>query len=1288
MADRFTEDNASAFDFGSDGSRRSIFDDHGTTAGTETDGTITTEDNDAGKQLAYWLANGVPGLRGTEKAGTMVEIPCVFHPDHPLFGLALLDHLERIGWSVIDDADANEWREKMVHGRWWKGGQGSGNFRHSGRPGAVGGSGGGGEKPKPVLVNQTGTGWGGKPPNHQGGESRWLKPGESQKPKDDKPPKEKPVEIPAIVGKTDQSAIGKAVKELPEIDYADKSKAECHKAAGWEPPVDYRHTTYGAVLFNDKGQVLLREPSNHYDGYHWTMAKGCADSKDEHPVDVAMREVEEETGHVGETIGAVPGSFGRTVTYTPRPGQNPADVPPPEKWQNNYFIMRSAGHDAGKMDWETQSTQWVDYKDAVKLINRSTNTGGKDRDLKVLHAAYKEMTRLAGSPSKSMNGRWWRKDYATAPDLHSHGRWWIPKDFREEDHPRDEHGKFTSGGESRNPDEESIHKLLKETYGGHWKPDEDGIWHNEKGQTATDAGAALTQSHLDDLANQAAEEQQTGPQLPKTTIVDTSNWKATNTNAQSSAKKIAMMEKLLADGKIAELMAMKDKCTIKSNPPNQYQKGIWAAWQGLAEKSQENVLTPPAAIEALKPVVAPPEPVPEPQVQSAGTLNADGWKNVGGQFGSNPGGSYLAPDGTKYYVKFPANEAIARNEVLTGKLYQATTGNVADYQLVSMNGKVGVASKWEETEKPTWSPQEKTAAQADFATHAWLANWDCIGTGGTTNLEFKDGKPLVVDPGGGLEYRAQGAPKGEEFGKECKEWDSLRDKSTNPQTAKVFGGMTEDQLYQSAASVAAVPNKTIKELVEKYHGGTAAEKLALYQKLFWRKEDIKDKANAIAEKMKAAEAKVKADDAVPVVQTVAPTPEPVKVETPPPAPKSESTVPAALPPPHKCPQSNINYQKKFNALYEAALKGDVDAVCAIKTNPDSHQTYANKLHAYKLTLLACIGGDSQPHEDHKPVVEAATKAAKSAKTPKVNPAEFPSLPNFSSSKPEVNEGNKALAEKCLAIAATGDIEALKAAVPPDHPSKGTIVPWHQSLVSVLNDQLHPPPPPKQISGNLKTIHEGAPVIPVSDAKDWIGRTIVLADAGGVPAGIKGSNIWAEGDWQHGKLAFHECTKQQQEAISNYTDGHYAKMNSSLRNPPPSAEAKAAAQALNEHSILLKEGTVLSRKHSFDGPNDYKKLLTGVGKVLQDPCIGSTSTDKSTWHGNVHWKLTIGPGVKGLPVKSVSQHSSEDEVLLPPGTRMLVTSVKQVKSGTGEKGTYSDGAIQAEAIILPTMKWKG
>jgi 8-oxo-dGTP diphosphatase len=58
---------------------------------------------------------------------------------------------------------------------------------------------------------------------------------------------------------------------------------------------------YGGVVFNDKGEILFREPRNHYGGYVWTFAKGQPDGS-ETPEATALREVREETGVVARIL--------------------------------------------------------------------------------------------------------------------------------------------------------------------------------------------------------------------------------------------------------------------------------------------------------------------------------------------------------------------------------------------------------------------------------------------------------------------------------------------------------------------------------------------------------------------------------------------------------------------------------------------------------------------------------------------------------------------------------------------------------------------------------------------------------------------------------------------------------------------------------------------------------------------------------------------------------------------------------------------------------------------------
>lgn len=154
----------------------------------------------------------------------------------------------------------------------------------------------------------------------------------------------------------------------PDLDLDHLRTLDLHQVEpSWHLGDDAGRRSYGGVLFDDSGRVLLREPTNHFDGYHWTFPKGRNDAG-EHPVDTGLREVREETGQDGAILGLVPGKFkGGTGN-------------------NFYFVMRSKGITSNP-DAETQSTRWATPEEARALIGQSTNETGRKRDLAVLDAA-------------------------------------------------------------------------------------------------------------------------------------------------------------------------------------------------------------------------------------------------------------------------------------------------------------------------------------------------------------------------------------------------------------------------------------------------------------------------------------------------------------------------------------------------------------------------------------------------------------------------------------------------------------------------------------------------------------------------------------------------------------------------------------------------------------------------------------------------------------------------------------------------------------------------------------
>jgi hypothetical protein len=82
-----------------------------------------------------------------------------------------------------------------------------------------------------------------------------------------------------------------------------------------------------------------------------------------------LREVKQATGVIAKIVAKIPGSFSGGTT------------------DNEYFLMGPI-RDTGRFHWETQSVQWVTHNEAEKLIAMTTNSVGKDRDLRVLKAAF------------------------------------------------------------------------------------------------------------------------------------------------------------------------------------------------------------------------------------------------------------------------------------------------------------------------------------------------------------------------------------------------------------------------------------------------------------------------------------------------------------------------------------------------------------------------------------------------------------------------------------------------------------------------------------------------------------------------------------------------------------------------------------------------------------------------------------------------------------------------------------------------------------------------------------
>lgn len=135
-------------------------------------------------------------------------------------------------------------------------------------------------------------------------------------------------------------------------------------------------TSYGGVVVDSLGRLLLRSPTNHFDGYVWTFPKGRPEP-DESPEQTALREVLEETGVHGEIIAKLQGSFRGGTGWT------------------EYYLMRPLGAPDDFDRKETAGIRWATTVEAEYLFSLTRNRTGRVRDQHVLGAFLGELSRIS-----------------------------------------------------------------------------------------------------------------------------------------------------------------------------------------------------------------------------------------------------------------------------------------------------------------------------------------------------------------------------------------------------------------------------------------------------------------------------------------------------------------------------------------------------------------------------------------------------------------------------------------------------------------------------------------------------------------------------------------------------------------------------------------------------------------------------------------------------------------------------------------------------------------------------
>lgn len=210
-------------------------------------------------------------------------------------------------------------------------------------------------------------------------------------------------------------------------------------------------------------------------------------------------------------------------------------------------------------------------------------------------------------------------------------------------------------------------------------------------------------------------------------------------------------------------------------------------------------------------------------------------QNLGGSTGA---ALYEDEEGNQYVVKFP-DENKAKNEILANRFYNALGVDAPQTELISQNGKIGIASPFipnqGDMSKHIGNAEIRDRVAKGFVADAYLANWDFAGLGNDNIVIDNEGNPIRIDNGGALLYRAMGTPKGDLFGEKVGELSTLR---TSDQGKQFYANLTDEQIKESGQAVANLSDAEIDTLVDSvdFDDATSQE---LKSKLKARRDYIK-----------------------------------------------------------------------------------------------------------------------------------------------------------------------------------------------------------------------------------------------------------------------------------------------------------------------------------------------------------------------------------------------------------------------------------------------------------------
>jgi hypothetical protein len=280
-------------------------------------------------------------------------------------------------------------------------------------------------------------------------------------------------------------------------------------------------------------------------------------------------------------------------------------------------------------------------------------------------------------------------------------------------------------------------------------------------------------------------------------------------------------------------------------------KSVWPQTNPSQFKSNVAEQVPGVAAPAAPPTPTL-KPYPKTQTGAPDEITLPSGKKATrykGSSGSNPGGFYRTADGEDYFIKFPNAVGQVGAEDVSADLARQMGLKTKDYAVVAGDKHVGIASPKIEFDELTgkqmagWKSREELADQ--FVHAAWTQNWDVAGLGFDNLVATKSGDLMVVDYGGSLLWRAQGGLKKDGLPSVVDELKTLRSGTANAQTAKAFGGLSDQDIAK------AIQRKLVdlddEDIIAAVVKGNFSSKdsVAIQKGLIARKEYLDDWADGV-----------------------------------------------------------------------------------------------------------------------------------------------------------------------------------------------------------------------------------------------------------------------------------------------------------------------------------------------------------------------------------------------------------------------------------------------------------